>query len=193
MQGFPLVENPRTFHWELQLRLGKTNALSTYSVAAETASGKCTHTCQHDYVSAFCVTLNAWPLPTCCSCRDVRHHPFHLNCQFRTKCWLSVHVSGQSFPLGPGFWNKLIFYDENLSALGYACLQEQEKERGTVWDDRTQCEVRLDTESMSSLDIYAVNTIIQLVKGSAKGILEKPLQISSKQKVFKYPENKTGE
>lgn len=63
--------------------------------------------------------------------------------------------------------------------------------------ERVLCEmagpyVRLDTESVSSLDIYAVNTIIWLVQGSATGILEKPQQISSKQKVFKDPENKTG-
>lgn len=37
--------------------------------------------------------------------------------------------------------------------------------------------MRLDAESMSSLDIYAVNTIIWLVQGSATGILEKPQQI----------------
>lgn len=52
--------------------------------------------------------------------------------------------------------------------------------------------VGLDAGSVSSLDIYAVNTFICFVQGSAIRILEKPQQTSSKQQVFKDPENKTG-
>lgn len=123
---------------------------------------------------------------------DVRNRPFPRNCQFRTKCLLSTYLSGQDFPLGPGFWNKLIFYNEKLVSLGVclpACGNRRRKE-GVLCEMAGPC-VRLDAESMRSLDIYAVNKMIWLVQGSAKRILEKPLQASSKQKFFKDPENKT--
>lgn len=88
---------------------------------------------------------------------------------------------GQDFPLGPGFWNKLISYDAKFVRFGVclpACGNKRRKE-GVL------CEVagpyvRLDAGSMSSLDIYAVNTITWFVQESATGILEKPQQTSSK-------------
>lgn len=57
---------------------------------------------------------------------------------------LSVHAAGQDFPLGPGFWNKLIFYDEKFVSLGTNFRNRRRKEG--ILCEMAEPYVRLDAK-----------------------------------------------